>query len=96
MKICVDTEALDQKCAELRSASAELEDYMNQIESVVLSIGNEWQGDAERAYTARLLYIRQEFRGITGFLEGYAELLETISAKYEAYDKELSSKIYLA
>ncbi len=96
MKVSVNTEEMREKCYEIRNICNELNNNMNQIENTVLSLGSEWQGDSERAYTAKLIYVRQQFSGITKFLEDYAELMNTFSSQYEEHDKELSTKINLA
>ena len=93
MTISVDTEALHGRSGEIAAVSGELESCMQQIENVVLSIGSQWQGDAERAYTAKLLMLRQQYAGMTAFLNEYAALLTDFSERYEAYDRELSEKI---
>ena len=96
MKITVDPDALVQRSDDIRMVCNDLNVYMQQIETIVLSIGDEWKGDAERAYTAKLFDLKQKFSGITGFLEEYSSLMEETAGKYEEFDKELSSKINLA
>lgn len=96
MKVSVDTEEMHAKCCEIRNICSELNSNMDQIESAVLSIGNEWQGESERAFVAKIIYVRQQFSGITKFLEDYADILDTFSYKYEEHDKDLSLKINLA
>ena len=96
MVIYADTAEMREMSGELHQIRTELENYMNEIETVVLSIGTEWQGNAERAYTAQLIFLRRQFNGMIRFLEEYAGLLESFSSDYETYDRELSSKICLA
>ena len=96
MKVSVNTEEMREKSCEIRSLCSELNNNMRQIENTILSIGSEWQGDAERAYTAKLIYIRQQYSSVTKFVEDYADMLEIISLQYEEHDKELSAKINLA
>ncbi len=96
MKVSVNTDELRERCSELRAVCNDLNGNMNRIETAVLSIGNEWQGESERAFVAKLLYIRQQFNDLTNFIEDCTNLMETFATQYEEHDKELSSKINFA
>lgn len=96
MDIQVDTLQLLQKSDEIRGVKSELEDIMAQIEALVLSANGSWQGEAERAFAEKILYVREQFAGIATFFDGYAQLLQSFSSAYEQLDKNLATKIQMA
>ena len=96
MNITVDTAEMKARSREMQSVGNDLLSYMDQVEQVVLSIGGEWQGEAERAYAARIVYIKEQFARMFDFLDSYGRLLDEFSTRYEEHDKELSAKINLS
>ena len=57
MNIQVDTSQLNQKSNEIRSLKIDLLNTMDQIELLVLSVNGGWQGDAERAFSEKILTV---------------------------------------
>lgn len=80
----------------MRYLCGELENVMNEIESFVLSLNGPWQGDAERAYSGKIIYVKKEYSKIMKFFDDYAGVIFNCGEEYEQYDSELSSKIKLA
>lgn len=95
MKISVEPAQLQNKSEEILQLKDELEDRMDQIETLVLSVNGAWQGDAEKAFASRIVYVKKQLLGITAFFEDYAQLLKNFSIDYEEYDTELCSKMNL-
>lgn len=96
MNIQVDTSKLVDKSNEIKSLKTELVNTMEQIEILVLSANGGWQGDAERAFSEKILYVKKQFANIATFFDDYAELLKSFAYTYEQQETDLSSKINLA
>ena len=96
MNIQVDTSQLVEKSNEIRTLKADLLNTMEQIEILVLSVNGGWQGDAERAFSEKILYVKKQFANIATFFDDYAELLKAFAYTYEQQETDLSSKINLA
>lgn len=96
MNIQVDTSQLVEKSNEIKTLKADLLNTMEQIEMLVLSANGGWQGDAERAFSEKVLYVKKEFANIATFFDDYAELLKGFAYTYEQQETDLSSKINLA
>lgn len=96
MQIQVDTRRLADKSNDIKLVKNELLSVMEQIEILVLSVNGSWQGDAERAFAEKILYVKQQFSHITAFFEEYSDLLKDFAYKYDQQEAELSSKINLA
>ena len=96
MNIQVDTSQLVEKSNEIRTLKADLLNTMEQIEILVLSVNGGWQGDAERAFSEKILYVKKQFANIATFFDDYAELLKSFAYTYEQQETDLSSKINLA
>lgn len=96
MKIYVDTGQLRKKGEDIKRIRDELQFNMEQIESLVRSVSGVWQGDAERAYESRILYVKKEYAHMLSFFDDYVALLESFAARYEEYDHNLSAKLDLA
>lgn len=95
MNIQVDTSQLAEKSSEIKLLKSDLLNTMEQIEFLVLSVKGNWQGDAEKAFSEKILYVKQQFSHIANFFEDYAELLKKFAYTYEQQESELSSKINL-
>lgn len=96
MNIQVDTSKLVDKSNEIKSLKTELVNTMEQIEILVLSVNGGWQGDAERAFSEKILYVKKQFANIATFFDDHAELLKSFAYTYEQQETDLSSKINLA
>lgn len=93
MKITVDTDRMRIIGGEIRNVTAGLRNNMDAMELLVNSMNGEWQGDAERAYAGRLIYVRREFKEIEHFFEEYASLLSRFADEYRSYEDQLAGKI---
>ncbi len=95
MEIEVNTDSLSRKSAEIRVLKAELERVMEEIEGVVLSANGSWQGDSEKAFSEKILYVKKQFSHIGTFFGEYADLLQNFAQIYEQQETDLSAKINL-
>ncbi len=95
MDIFVEPNKLMQRSNDIRLIRSEIEKIMTNIELLVVSLNGNWQGDAERACSGKIIYIKKEYAEMLAFLNDYANLLDNCSIGYEQYDAELESKINL-
>ncbi len=96
MVIEVDSVSMTEKCGEIHALKQELQNTMDRIELLVLSVRGAWQGDAERAFSEKILSVKKQFSHIADFIDEYAELLCSFAFSYEQQEKDLSSKINLS
>lgn len=96
MNIQVDTSRLIEKSNEIKTLKIDLLNTMEQIETLVLSVNGSWQGDAERAFSEKILFVKKQFTNIATFFDDYSELLKGFAYTYEQQETDLSSKINLA
>lgn len=96
MNIQVDTSQLVEKSNEVNILTAELLRTMEEIEILVLSVNGGWQGDAEKAFSEKILYVKKHFSHIATFFKDYADLLKNFAYSYEQQESDLASKINLA
>ncbi len=95
MNIQVDTSQLVERSSEINALRTELSNIMEQIEILILSVNGGWQGDAERAFSEKILYVKKQFANIANFFEEYAGLLKSFAYTYEQQESDISSKINL-
>ncbi len=95
MDIQVNTNQLESRSNEIQFLKAELENIMEEIELLVLSVNGSWQGDAERAFAEKIIYVKKQFSHISTFFDDYAKLLKKFAYTYEQQETDLSSKINL-
>lgn len=96
MNIQVDTSQLNEKSNEIKALKSELLNTMEQIETLVLSVTGGWQGDSEKAFAEKIIYVKKQFANIATLLDNCAELLKGFAYTYEQQETDLSSKINLA
>lgn len=96
MNIQVDTSKLAEKSSEIRFLTTELQKTMEEIEILVLSVNGAWQGNSEKAFSEKILYVKKQFSHIADFFADYADLLKGFAHTYEQQEADLSSKINLA
>ena len=95
MQIQVETSHMADKSSEILFLKNELLKTMEQVELLILSVNGVWQGDAERAFAEKILYVKEEFSHIAEFFDSYAQLLKEFSYAYEQHESQLASKINL-
>ena len=96
MDIQVDSSQLVEKSNEINILTAEMSKIMENIEILILSVNGGWQGDAEKAFSEKILYVKKNFSPIAAFFKEYAELLKSFAYAYEQQEADLTSKINLA
>ena len=93
--IAVNPLRLDETGHQMAALKTDLMRTMEEIEILILSVNGAWQGDAERAFAEKILYVKRQFAEIASFFDDYAALLKGIAYDYERVDNELASKFNL-
>lgn len=96
MKLEADTDTLRARSGAIRLLTDELERNMDEIEYLVYTTSGAWQGDAERAFASRIIYVRKQFGALREFFTECADLMEASAERYDRHDSELASRIDLA
>lgn len=95
MDIQVEPIKLIEKSNEIKTVTSELTRVMDDIEFLVLSLNGNWQGDAERAFAEKIIFVKKHFSDIATFFNDYSDLLDKFANVYEQQESDLSSKINL-
>ncbi len=93
MKIAIDTRQVQNNVNDMRLLNSELQKTMEEIENLIFSVNGSWQGDSERAFASRIVFVKREFSNIASFLNDYANLLQGFADGYDEYDNTLCSRI---
>lgn len=89
MEISVNAEAMLNMAEKTRILKNEIHNEYNQIERLVLSVGADWQGESERAFASRIVYLKKHFEKLESFFEELSDFYEKISARYEEVEKTI-------
>lgn len=93
MNIQVNPSQLVETSNEIKSLKDSLINTMEEIELLVLSVNGNWQGDAERAFSEKIIYVKNQFSSISSFFEDYSNLLKSFAVGYEQQESDLTAKI---
>ena len=93
MQIYADTDELYQRSEEILVISSDIEKTITQIECLVSSLSGNWQGDSERIYESKIIYLKQLYDELSRFLREYSAVLKNCAERYNQCDAELTSKI---
>ena len=84
----------------LRSRAKEVDGYreefnttMGKLQSLVGALGDEWQGDAQVAFTQDFENMKKNITSFSECLQRYADAMRTAAAELEATDTNLKSKM---
>ena len=93
MEISVNTQAMMDMAEKARILKGELHNEYQQIELLVLSVGTDWQGDAERAFASKIIYLKKHFEKLESFFEELSEFFEKISEQYEEVENAVINEL---
>ncbi len=89
--IQVTPELLTSKATEVRSLKTQHDETMVKLRSLVLSLNENWKGEAQDAFVAKFESMQSSFTNFSNMLEGYAKLMDTASRELQATDQTLKS-----
>lgn len=82
MKIYVNPDGLIDAAHEIRQMLDYLDSNIYNIENLVNNLGTEWQGKSALAYTAKIYYIKKQYKNMYDFIYNYSIALESIANEY--------------
>lgn len=93
MEINVNTQSMISMAEKASLLKEEIYNEYNQIESLVLSVGADWQGDAERAFASKIVYLKKHFERLEEFFEEFSVFFEKFSEKYEEIERSVINEL---
>lgn len=93
MEINVNTQSMISLAEKASMLKEEIHNEYNQIESLVLSVGADWQGDAERAFASKIVYLKKHFERLEEFFEELCAFFEKFSEKYEEIERSVINEL---
>lgn len=96
MNIEVNLSRLYEVSNEVKNINASLQGTMDEIEQLVLSVRGDWQGEAELAFSEKIIYVKNQFSSISSFFDDYSDLLKSFAVGYEQQEADISAAINLA
>ena len=93
MEIYVDTVSLRDKCNDMQVVSNDIKVCMNKLESVLIETCEQWEGDAEKAFAGRVLYMKKEYMELVSFIDEYISFVRRASDFYDMKEDEIKSKM---
>lgn len=91
--IAFDVERMNRMYQDLAETNQGILKNMKQIEQFVYSMEGEWQGDAQRAFAGKILYIKEQFQPLFRFLQELTELLKIQAELYEEQEDNIRKKL---
>lgn len=93
MNIYIETDRLLGKAESMRETANYLKENMGRIENLIINLDTVWQGEAGRAYIAKILFVKKQFEALYDFIMEYAEVICSIVKDYENIEKEITFKM---
>lgn len=91
--IQVTPELLTGKAGEVRTLKATHDDTMAKLRTLVLSLNENWKGEAQDAFVAKFESMQTTFTNFSTMLESYAKLMETAANEMQNTDQSLKASI---
>ena len=95
MIVAADRDAMYEASDRIKLIDKELRRIQYDVEQLVYSTCTGWQGDAERAFAEKLIFINEQFNDLHAFVDYYSEMLKRFADSYETLDEETAKKIKL-
>ena len=93
MNIYISPDELKRKANEIAVCASTMNENMIRIQNLILGLGVEWQGNAEKAFTAKLLFVKQQFDFLYDSFIDLSETITVIAGEYEETERQLLSKM---
>ena len=88
MVVFADKDGLYQAADDMRQIAALIKGLNYQIEQLVFSTCEDWQGEAERAFAGQIITVNEQFEHLKT-----AALLKRFADEYESMDTDIANKI---
>lgn len=93
MKISIDIDEMINKIDIIEKIADDLQTNMQNIEQLIMDLGFDWQGKAELAYTAKILYIKKQFNSMYDFIIDYSIALKGIVNDYKVLESTIENQL---
>lgn len=93
MHISIDTDELAKIVYNMETINRELSANMECIENLVLGLGFEWQGKAELAYEAKILYLKKQYGYLNEFINDYCMTIKGVINDYREVEKMIIKQL---
>lgn len=93
--IIFDTEKMKETYVQMMELLHEIRVNMGRIEQLVHETEGDWQGNAEKVFAQKLLFVKEKFVPVYHFWEEYAGWLKEQAEQYEEHESEIHSKLNL-
>lgn len=87
--IQITPESLKSESTSLRTLKSEHEAEMKKLRQLVLSLNEQWKGEAQDAFVSKYMELQPQFTKFIELLEGHARLMDTSAQELENTDKAL-------
>ncbi|MCM1244436.1 MAG: WXG100 family type VII secretion target [Roseburia sp.] len=91
--IVFDVEQMKQTSEHIFETFQEIQENMKRIEQIVMDVRGDWQGEAEKAFEKKLLYVKAQFAPVQQFWKEYAVQIREQAELYEEHESEIRSKL---
>lgn len=91
--IDIDEMKVKTTCSEIHFIAREMERCMNNIDNLIQSLGQEWKGDAEKAYEQKMMEIRRQYEKMLRFYDSFSDSIEAMLENYEENEMKYMSRI---
>lgn len=91
--IKVTPDSLRGKAKEVRERRSEFDQTMSKLKTLVGSLSDEWQGEAQTAFEQDFENMKRNIDSFSECLEQYAKSMDTAANELEAADQNLKSKM---
>lgn len=93
MIVYADKEGLYRTAEEMLQTAALIKKLNFDIEQLVFSTCDSWQGESERAFAEQIITINGKFDILYAYVDKYALLLKQFANDYEDMDANIADKI---
>lgn len=91
--VFADSDGMRQKADELEQLAGLIKGLNYNIEQLVFSTCDTWQGESEQAFAEQIITINGKFDALYAFVDMYALLLKQFADDYESMDTSIAQKI---
>lgn len=93
MVVFADKDGLYQAADDMRQIAALMKGLHYQIEQLVFSTCEDWQGEAERAFAGQIITVNEQFEHLYAYVDKTAALIKQFADEYKSMDTEIANKI---
>ena len=86
-------ERLKEEASTVRICRNQHDDIISRLNNLILTLGDEWNGEAQAAFLIKYKDMQVKFRQFSEMLGVFAEDMETFAAKMQETDWSLAAQI---